>query len=733
MRTTTTRTLLSLCLTVACGTVACGTAACGDSATGDDGNDTKKTDSGDSAETDDPDPTGGETGGETGGTDPDPTTGPGSASADSGEPVDPEPPGEESCDAGDQAWVKRAIPLIQGRKPEGMREVLLLVSMIEQLDAAGADGRAMVARGLATGDLYQRRWKNFLWEQLSVNRIETKSNYDCYSATTAAADDDELAAFIRDNEASGTDFGAEFTLGDVLASSLLLDDLSPLYRADMFARMARPLQGANISQEEFEVNARSNFGEIFESAYLGRRSGCLECHNSENSVTYSPDPPSNRFWAIPGNFERAIYGAPEGRDEAEIYAMFRWTGFVDEDNGTTPWGMSDECGRFLDDHMGDILGDPGYLGGDLPESQQLFDIDPLFKSGFATLAADGLALDDDNNVSPDQALAYLTSVNLVNNVWEEMMGYPLTLAHSFPRNERQRQTLEDLGAAFINEDFSLRTLVTDITLHPYFNVDAPDACNTSNPYFMEPVFDPFTISSNDPSRTGNGVGDRVQRFSAWVLVESAMRAMWWDLPVQQIPNNMNNFPNLAFLRDTGIFVKDAQNGFNGVDFNGILAWEDQLAAGSDPTLEGECTGPLGQPCSMFEWIELMLTEAAGTGGVTVRDLAGAIKDRLIAEPTIDDAELEVIAAIIGLDPAADMLSVDPVALEQGTRRYAGLLMNTPQFMLSGVPSGDQDPAQIPKFAVPGTDTESLCNYLAPLVLTDKYGWTCSAEGIVLGR
>ena len=724
MRTTTTRPLLCLALAAA--------AACGDSTSADDGEDTKKTDSGDSADSEDPgpteapDPTEGETG------DPDPTTGPG-GSADSGEPVDPGPPGEESCDAGHEAWVKRAIPLIQGRKPEGMREVLLLVSLIEQLDAAGADGRAMVARGLTSGPLYQRRWQNFLWEQLSVNRIETKSNFDCYSVTTAAAADDELAAFIRDNDASGSDFGAAFTLGDVLSSALHLDDLSPLYRADMFARMAEPLQGANISQEEFEVNARSNFGEIFESAYLGRRSGCLECHNSEMSVTYSPDPKFNRFWAIPGNFERALYGAPEGRDEAEIYAMFRWTGFVDKDNGTTPWGMSDDCGRFLDDHEGDILGTPGYLGGDLPENQQLFDIDPLFKSGFASLAADGLGLGDGNDVEPDQALAYLTAVNITNNVWEEMMGYPLTLAHSFPRNERQRQTLQDLSAAFISEGFSLRTLVTDIALHPYFNADAPDACNTSNPYFMEPVFDPFSITSSDPSRKGNGVGDRVQRYSAWVLVESAMHAMWWDLPVQQIPGGKNNFPGLAFLRDEGIFVKDAQNGFNGVDFNGMLSWEDQLAPGYSPGLEGACTGPLGQPCAMYEWIELMLTEAAGTSGVTVRDLAAAIKDRLIAEPTIDDAELEVIASIIGLDPAAKMNSVDPVALEQGTRRYAGLIMNTPQFMLSGVPSRDQDPSQVPKFAAAGTDTESLCNYLAPLVLTDKYNFTCSADGVALSR
>lgn len=718
---TTTQTLLCITLAAACGDSTAADDSAGETKAADPGDD----DAGSDADPTDTPPTGGPDD-DSGGSDP--TTG---GAADSGEPDDPGPGVEDSCDAGDEAWVKRVIPLLQGRKPEGMREVRLLVAMIEQLDARGADGRAIVARGLTGDDVYRRRWKTFLWEQLRINRIEVKANYNCYSLTTAAADSGDLAAFIRDNDALGTSFsGGPFTMGDVLESTLRLDDISPLYRADLFARMAKPLGGANISQEEFEVNARSNFGEIFESAYLGRRSGCLECHNSEASVTYNPDPKYNRFWALPGNFERAIYGAPEGRDEAEIYATFRWTGFVEE-FGERPWGMSDECGAFNSDHTGDLLDIPGYLGGELPSNPQLFDVDPLFKSGFAALAADGLTLDGDNNVAPDQALAYLTAVNLSNNVWTEMMGYPLTLSHGFPRNERQRQILQTLTEAFINDGFSLRTLLTEIVLHPYFNADAPDACGSSSPYFMDPVFDPFSISSSDPGKLGNGVGDRVQRYSAWVLVESAMRAMWWDLPIQQPPKG--GYPGIAFLRDEGIFLKDAQNGFNGVDFNGLLSWESSLAAGYSPGLSGDCTGPLGGPCADYEWIELMLTEAAGAGGVTIRDLAAAIKDRMIAEPTIDDAELAVIESVFGLDPAAKMNEVDGVALESGSRRYAGLILGTPQFMLSGVPSRDQDPAQIPAFAAPGTDTESLCNHLAPLVLGDTYAWTCSADGVAITR
>ena len=652
-------------------------------------------------------------------------------SGDCGEPPIPDDPAAEACDAGDEAFVKRVIPLVQGRKPEGMREVKLLVSMIEQLDAAGVDGRAVVVRGLTSGDLYIGRWKQFLWEQLRINRLEVKSNFKCYSQTSGPNGAPDLAAYIRDNEANGSDFGQNFTMADVMESALRLDDMSPLYRADMFARMARPLGGANISQEEFEVNARSNFGEIFESAYLGRRSSCLECHNSEESVTYNPDPAINHFWAIPGKFETAIYGAAKGRPEAEIYAAFRVTGFT-TDQGVRAWGMG-SCGAFDPGHGGDILSTPGYLGGELPSGQNLFDVDPLFKSGFATLAENGLSLADNLDVAPDQALAYLTATNFVNNAWKEMMGYPLTLAHNFPRNAKQREILQGLTEAFVAEDYSLRAVITEIALHPYFNMDAPDACGSSTPYFMEPVFEPFAITSADPNQRGNGVGDRVQRYSAWVLIESAMRSMWWDLPVKQVPANEFNYPALDFLRDTGVFIKDAQNGFNGVDFNGLLAWENRLAPGTNPGLGGDCTGPLGQACSQYEWIELMLVEAS-KADATVGEVAAAIKDRVLGEPTIDgETELAVIASVIGLDPAAKMNAVDGGILEEGARRYAGLLFNTPQFMLSGVPSRDQDPAEIPKFAVAGTDTQALCDQLAPAVLTDKYAWTCDANGIKVSK
>jgi hypothetical protein len=110
----------------------------------------------------------------------------------------------------------------------------------------------------------------------------------------------------------------------------------------------------------------------------------------------------------------------------------------------------------------------------------------------------------------------------------------------------------------------------------------------------------------------------------------------------------------------------------------------------DPQLGGACTGPLGQDCAAYEWIELMLVEASKTPGTTIRELAAAITDRLIAEPTIrEEAELAAIASVMQLDPATKMSEVDTGTLEAAARRFAGLILNTPQFMLSGVPSRDR--------------------------------------------
>ncbi len=673
------------------------------------------------------DPTQGSTEGASDGT----STGAG----DDGEPREPTTD-PQSCDAGHESFVKRVIPLVQGRKPESIREVRLLVQIIQSIDETGGNGRFELAYGLAAGPLYLERWKMFFLDQLRVNRIESKLNLGCYATNTAAGNSPEFAALIRDNDAEAVVFVPPFTMSDVIESALRLDDITPAYRADLFARMARAMLGANVSDRDLELARRASYGEAFEAAYLGRNTGCLECHNSEYSVTQHEDPTLSRFFPLAGLFEKAIYGASEGRPPQDLHAAFRRVGVFGGD--IRPWGMSIACGLFSNTRSGDLLRDEDYvpyLAGPLPDGANVFDVDPKYRSGLAELRSSGLVIGADGSVDPDMALAYLLVVNVTNNVWKEAFGTPLTIAHYFPRNRAQHDILGSLANAFIDAGYSHRTLLANIATHPYFNQRPPAECGTSTPYFMDAVFDAFTNTAADPNTRGNGVGDTIHRYGAWVLIDSAMRSLWWDratqFPAEDRPEA--ELANMAFLRDQGIFLKDAQPGFNGVDLVGMLRWENELGSGRDPSLGGKCTGPSTViDCSTIvgDFVDALVDAATSIPGITMMDVVVALKDRLITEPMVSEDEVAVIERVIGT--TLTDLATDPEAVEAAARKYVGVLLNTPQFMLAGLPSADQDPAADPVLEVEGTSTTSLCNMLASAVLDkDKWTWTCRGDGITL--
>jgi hypothetical protein len=682
---------------------------------------------------------------------------------DSGNPGsddgDPGPPGEgiELCDAGDEAFVKRLVPFVHGRKPEGMREVRLLVQMIEQLDARGEDGRRIVARGLANGEIYLERWKTYLYDRLRVNRTGDRRNERCYDVRTAQADTVDLAVHIRDN-AADVPFAEAWYVGDAIESALRLDDLTPAYRADLFARMSAPIIAGNVTIEELEVMNRANYGQTFETTFMGRKTECLPCHRTEFSVTYSASESSNRHWPIPGHFELAVYGPnAEAAAEAPTHAVFRHVGLLGGPD--LAWNMRFECGTFTFAPGEDLLGHVPYLAGDFGADAppfgmgaNVFHLDQRLQGAFERLRTQGLALEDDMSVADQpRAMAYLIAMNLANEAWEEATGHRLVVANNFPRNRHQRDILQQLTESFVNEGFSLSALIAGIVTHDTFNQAPPDTCNASSPYHLPPVFDPFTPSSTDPNERLNGVGDMVHRHAPFVLLDSVSQAMWWDRaqrfgPDQgQIPNvncGAGTFPpcdeapvGVDFLRDVGVFLNDSESGFNGVDFNGLLHWEQELAPGVDPLLEGDCTGPLGGGCATADWIVALVDLAADTPGTSMADVIVAVKDRLITEPTLyGEAEEAMLAAVAGVSLDASVADVGAAEAEQAARRVAGLLMNTPQFLLAGVPSRDQDPAEDPVLVVPGTSTAELCAYLAPLVLENTreghvFGYTCSPEGV----
>ena len=697
---------------------------------------------------------------------------------------EPPPPGDgaELCDAGDEAWAKRLIPLVHGRRPESIREVRILVQMVEQLEALGVDGRATVASGMARGDVYRDRWKQWIYEQLRINVSSDRRNELCYDVRGAEADSPDLAAFIRDNPVSGQ-YGQPFRMADVVYSSLLLDDLSPAYRADNFARQSAPVIAGNVCADQLEDLNRAAFGKIFESAYLGRFTECMDCHRTEMSVTDNGDPELDRHWPLPGNVELATYGADAALpDAARSHAIFRRHGFsatpwltpgvipgcdsITDDAASgddLAWGMDEQCGLFLFsadaetdvlDQVPDMVGTYEDVSPPTGAGATIVTLDERMRVGLDeyangefTYGADG-TLDDYRT-----GFARLWSMNIANRVWREAMGYPLTVANNFPRNEAQQQTLLHLTDAFGMNRYSLRSLLVAVATHDYFNQAPPDECSASIPYHMAAVFEPFTKSSTDPTARGNGVGDTLHRYSAMVLLDSLAHSMWWTRPQRfgpsMMPDQLPGSPdgqgcgtgayppcteepsNVDFLRDLGVFLNDSESGFNGVDFNGLLHWESRTAQGMPIDFGGDCTGPLGGACPQQDWIAQLVATAAASGA-TLRDVAVAVKDRLITEPEIaNSGEEAAIELIMGAPLSTPVSSTPADQIDAAARRYAGLLLNTPQFLIAGVPSKDQDPGQDPIVVVPGTSTQELCNYLGNLVLGGDFTWSCSGDGITI--
>ena len=143
---------------------------------------------------------------------------------------------------------------------------------------------------------------------MGVARSGDKSYSECFNGSLLAGHDGTLAEFIAAGGATEGAVGPSFNMADVLRSAIVADNLSVPYRVHLFARMNRPVVGANVDAYEMEYNRRVSFGEMFYETYLNRNLTCLPCHNSEYSVTGSSDPQRDRTWEIPGRFESALLG-----------------------------------------------------------------------------------------------------------------------------------------------------------------------------------------------------------------------------------------------------------------------------------------------------------------------------------------------------------------------------------------------------------------------------------------
>jgi hypothetical protein len=169
-----------------------------------------------------------------------------------------------------------------------------------------------------------------------------------------------------------------------------------------------------------------------------------------------------------------------------------------------------------------------------------------------------------------------------------------------------------------------------------------------------------------------------------------------------------------------------------VDFYGMLFWESEVGDGRDPGLGGDCTGPLTGACAATDYVDALVVKAQATPGATARDAALALKDRLLAEPSFTVPEEEVVAGIMKGDLDLEAADVDPQGLEDALRRYAGVLLGTPQYMLAGISARPIPDDNLPIVVVDGTSTIALCQAQVADIMADTgIGYSCTEDGVVI--
>lgn len=578
------------------------------------------------------------------------------------EPATAAPPLPSSCDAGDEAWVQRVLPVMWGRRAAGAAEVKTWAAMARQV------GREAVISGMAQSPEYQDWWATWLTDALAVARVGDKAYEECFGTAELDVHDGTLTQHLRTSASPWiTPWpGGSFTMRDVLLDALVADDLAVAWQANLYARLGRPVEGANVSVEELEFNRRVNFGEGFYETYLNRNLDCLACHNSTFSVTDAPDARFDRTWQLPGHHETALVGDPTRVDKDALFAMFRHDGVAG--GPRRPWGLSDECGTLRGPNGisgPDLLGqDESFFVQSFGSSGNVWDLERLLAEGADSLASNGLVIGDEGTVDGRQSFAYLVGARIVDRVFEAAVGGRLTISHGFPRNLAQAERLEAYTDAFVGSGFSLRTLLQAITADELFNPGLPSECEMEA-YGLDPVVLPWSTEEQDPTRRPNSPGDLVQRLPARVLLRSAHAHLGRQRPVEWELGSLES----DFQSTVGVYLRESQPGFNGTDFQGLLAFQTRFATCGNVNAD--------------DWLADLLERGADH---TTDQVVRAIKDHLLADARIDPDERGIMEYMVGpFDARAG--DVDPRAM----RLVCGAMMNSAPYMLTVAPTTSHPP------------------------------------------
>ncbi len=507
----------------------------------------------------------------------------------------PAGPSPSECDAGDLNWSRRAIAAILGRKPMGLAEAQAMT------DLAAIAGRKVAAQILMQYPEFTTHWAHWLTDELAVNRTGYKRQKPCFDAPLLPKVDTQLAIFVRDHQPDADKFVTPFRQIDLLKSALLLDDLSPLYRAHLFPLVAHPLtQCDNPTIEELDLERRADVAKVMRMTFLHRDIGCTNCHNSHFGVSFDPDPAKNEHWPLPGRVEKALFGSEiiSAELEVQLNALTRYYGVAtgamaipfsnySKIAGTPvhPWNLDLDCGEFAGpkDVSVDINGLFGvaYWGSPQTTKTTVWKLETSLHAGVDILRKNGKAsFTSQNEMNTDEAFAYAWSTRVTHQIWLEMMGHPLSLDHGFSRNLAQHDAWYALTQTFIAHGFSLKEVQLAIVLNPLFNQRPLDeACLGKDSYVLPAIFDPYSSTSLNIAQHNNSVGDALHRSSPRTLLRIAEQALQW-VPLRNFPSREQS----GLQKALGLFLSDDAPGFRGVNHGALLAWEAYFGTCTQPPL-----------------------------------------------------------------------------------------------------------------------------------------------------
>ena len=178
----------------------------------------------------------------------------------------------------------------------------------------------------------------------------------------------------------------------------------------------------------------------------------------------------------------------------------------------------------------------------------------------------------------------------------------------------------------------------------------------------------------------------------------------------------------AFERGIGVFLKHGERGFRGLDFQARLVFEDMF---------GACQNPApARPTSSPTWS----SAPPPTRTITTGDVVAALKDRLVGQARVSHemaagtSELAAIEAITGPLAASAAGVAD---LEARARALCGVLVSSPQFLLTGLSAPDS--TYVPVLTPDEASYGAVCSAVAERGLAGNLALTCGDGSLSVSR